>query len=653
MNEQMSAVALVRKFLEKDEIKYEEQSSQYREIDEVFKGGSKSGKGGKGFPDFIAYSKDFIIFIECKADLAKHCKLDSHNIISDDFKHIKDYALNGALHYGKYFTKNNNTEYKKILAIGVSGSEKRYKITPIYISERGDSKQLQDLINFTDLKQDFITDYYKQEILNIPPDTAEQKLEIEKFAKKLHEDLRNYGAIADNHKPLIVAGILLALQEMGHQNLSLEHLNNDSINTDGDKLYKLIDDNLKRSQLEPQVKRDKVLSEFLVIKNTQRINEKSDIVDSKGMQISTTPLKYYAKEIKKEIYDKMQSSVYKTKKWDILGMFYSEFMRFSGGSGQTLGIVLTPFHITELFCDLVDIKPTDRVLDPTCGTGGFLISAMDYMLKNAKDIAQQNRIKKEQLFGYELQSFMFAVATTNMLLRGDGKSNLLNENFLSQNPKKLQIEHKANIGFMNPPYSQGKIDKSLTEIAFSEHLLDSILEGGKVVVIVPQSAMTGKSKEEKAIKASILQKHTLEGVITLNKETFYGVGTNPCIAVFTAGIPHPKEKLCKFINFEDDGFEVQKHRGLVETIHAKSKKSHLLDVWFDRMEAESKFCVKTTIEESDEWLHSFYYFNDEIPKLNDFEKTMADYLTFEFNMITHGRGYLFGLEEETEESKEG
>lgn len=97
---------------------------------------------------------------------------------------------------------------------------------------------------------------------------------------------------------------------------------------------------------------------------------------------------------------------------------------------------------------------------------------------------------------------------------------------------------------------------------------------------------------------------------------------------------------------------MQKHKGLVETIHAKSKKSHLLDVWFERMEAESKFCVKTTIEPSDEWLHSFYYFNDEIPKLSDFEKTMADYLTFEFNMITHGRGYLFGLEEEVQEDRE-
>ena len=51
--------------------------------------------------------------------------------------------------------------------------------------------------------------------------------------------------------------------------------------------------------------------------------------------------------------------------------------------------------------------------------------------------------------------------------------------------------------------------------------------------------------------------------------------------------------------------------------------------------------IAGTIEADDEWLHSFYYFNEEIPSEEDFEKTMADYLTFEFNMITHGRGYLF------------
>ena len=155
--------------------------------------------------------------------------------------------------------------------------------------------------------------------------------------------------------------------------------------------------------------------------------------------------------------------------------------------------------------------------------------------------------------------------------------------------------------------------------------------------------MIGKTRDDKIVKADILRHHTLEGVISLNKNTFYSVGTVPCVAVFTAGEPHPKAKRVKFINFEDDGFEVKKHVGLVETERAKDKKFYLLDCWRGKIsDAPSKFMVETTIEPADEWLHSFYYYNDELPADNDIENTVADFLTFEFNMIAHGREYLFG-----------
>lgn len=262
------------------------------------------------------------------------------------------------------------------------------------------------------------------------------------------------------------------------------------------------------------------------------------------------------------------------------------------------------------------------------------------MLKKASNEQERTSIKRNQLHGYELQPYMFTIATTNMILRGDGKSNLICDDFLAQDANKLQLKG-ATVGMMNPPYSMGKVSPEKCELSFTEHLLDSLVKGAKAIVIIPQSAVTGKNKYEQSIKESILKHHTLEGVITLNTNTFYGVGTNPCIAIFTAGIPHSEEKICKFIDFSDDGYEVQKHRGLVETERARDRKQHLLDVWFNRIEASTKFCVETTVKASDEWLHSFYYFNDEIPKDSDFENTIADYLTFEINMITHGRSYLF------------
>lgn len=375
-----------------------------------------------------------------------------------------------------------------------------------------------------------------------------------------------------------------------------------------------------------------MLSQFSVIKDNTKINTIEET-------LKKTPLRHYTEFLYKSIFKNIK---YANSAEDYLGRFYGEFMSYSGGDGQSLGIVLTPKHITELFCDLANLKPTDKVFDPCCGTAGFLIASMHKMIKLAgNDDVQIRKIKKEQLFGIELQAYMYTIATTNMILRGDGNSNLHNWDFLKQNPAQLQLKGYT-VGMMNPPYSQGtKADSSLYEINFTEHLLDSLTEGARAVVIIPQSSVTGKTNEEKSIKKNILKHHTLEGVITLHKDTFYRVGVNTCIAVFTAHIPHNKKHICKFINFEDDGFVVAKHVGLVETPSAKDKRQHLLDVWFGRTEADTKFCVKTTIEAEDEWLHSFYYFNDEIPTDKEFENTMADYLTFEFNMMTHGRGYLF------------
>lgn len=110
---------------------------------------------------------------------------------------------------------------------------------------------------------------------------------------------------------------------------------------------------------------------------------------------------------------------------------------------------------------------------------------------------------------------------------------------------------------------------TLYELSFTGHLLDSITWDGKV--IIPQSSMTGKTKEEQAIKDNILKYHTLEGVISLNKNTFYGVGTPPCIAVFTTGIPHHKEKVVTFINFEDDGLKYKKTGDLLRPVQPEIK----------------------------------------------------------------------------------
>ena len=641
-NKEVDIDFFVRDLLVTENIFFYTQWQWPEEIVEALKWASKTGWNGKGFPEFIGIIKDFLLVIEDKKDYEKHVRFDEKNLISLDLSNgdVKDFAMNGALHYAKHLAEKTN--YKKILAIWVSGNPKRHRITPIFVNERGEYEILEDVENFTNFNEKNIEEYYLHKVLK--EETREEKTteEILKDAKKLHEDLKNYWSIQDKDKPLIVSGILLALKEIEFKWFSMDELSGDAITTDWEKIYNAIEKNLKRANVSPETKKDKLLSQFLVIRDTKAINEIHE-------NLGKTPMKHYAEFLYEHIYKNIK---YIQSSEDYLWRFYGEFMKYSGGDGQTLWIILTPKHITELFCELVDLKVDDKVFDPCCWTAGFLIAAMHNMMQQATTKEQENQIKKHQLHGIEMQPYMFTIATTNMILRGDGKSNINQEDFLKQNPYQLQTKG-CTVGMINPPYSQGsKKNPNLYEISFIEHLLKSIVVDGKVIAIIPQSSMTGKTKEEKNIKTSILKNHTLEGVITLNKNTFYGVGTNPCIAIFTAYNPHPKDKIVKFINFEDDGFEVQKHIWLVENKEkSKDKRQKLLSVWRDEIEEiETKFCVKTTIEAEDEWLHSFYYFNDEIPTEAEFEETMADYLTFEFDMITHGRGYLFGLPEKDNEN---
>lgn len=619
------------------DIDLEPQGSNLKVIEESLVTASKSGTGNKGYPDFTSLVKtnndDFLLVIENKKSTAFHVKYDQDGVIDMTIDSIKNYAVNGALYYARHLVNDERVPFKKIFAIGISGGSKQHRITPIFIDESNQYVELDDVDTLINLNNQNIDKYYTNTVLNEETDIQKESSAIHNLAKRLHEDLRSYGNLSDRDKPLIVSGILLALRESEYGNFNVKNLTGDKQVLDGEKIFNAIESNLRRTNIQPATKRDKLLAQFSIFKTNSNIN----LINS---ELGTSPLRRFTFFLWQYIYRDIrftQSHV------DLLGNFYSEFMSYSGGDGQTLGIILTPAHITSLFTDLSNLTSNDVVFDPCAGTAGFLISSMHAMLDKADDEHTRQNIKQKQLHGIELQDYMFTIATTNMILRGDGKSNLRNENFLKQNPSKIQMEIMPTVGMINPPYSMAKQskDNEQYEINFIRHMLDCLVVGGRGLAIVPQSTMTGKTNIEKEIKRDLLKKHTLEGVITLNTNTFYGVGTNTCIAVFTAGIPHSYDKLVKFIDFKDDGYKVAKHIGLVETADAVDKREKLLNVWRDELDSLNEFCVKTTIEADDEWLHGFYYFNENPPLESDFEETVSDYLSFQLNMVLHDKGYLF------------
>lgn len=627
---------LIARLLREAGIDAEPNGSRIKEVREALATSSKRGTGKQGFPEFTAQVGEFIIVIEDKAENERQAKYISpgSEVLLMDNSSIVNYAENGALHYAQNIIAK--TAFKKVFAFGCSGTtEKTLKIRPIFVTPNG-YKVLKFVPGFKKFSTDKIRGFYEIDVLAHKTPEQKELEDILSRAEKLNEDLHIYGSLSNLEKPVAVSAILLALQ---NTDFSTEDLTCDEQKTDGHKVFNAVERYMERVQVQPEQKKSQVLDQFRFIQNRPNLSQFN-------VYLGKSPLRYFAEYL----FSNVLTAFYYNTPEDILGRFYGEFMSYSGGDGQSLGIVLTPKHITQLFCELIDLRPDDRVFDPTCGTAGFLIAAMNAMLAKVATKDEKDSIRKNNLYGIEMNEGMFSIATTNMILRGDGKSNLVCDDFLKRNANEMRGRYHFTVGLMNPPYSLAKKKETahLSELHFISHLLDSLDDGARCVVIVPQSTMVGKTREDKQQKQYILANHTLEGVITLNPQTFFGVGVNPVIAVFTAHRPHPENLYAKFINFKDDGYEVFPHIGLLPTNRAKERKKLLLECWKMNRPVTNDFMVRSTVTASDEWLHSFYYFNEEIPTDQDFEQAMADYLTFEFSMISHGRGYLF---EECEEGR--
>ncbi|HFE9852968.1 TPA: class I SAM-dependent DNA methyltransferase [Enterococcus faecalis] len=644
-NELTKTDQFVRRNMEEYFRPYTEQGSDNIEIKRGLKGASKQKKSDKnGHPEFISIARKIPIIIEDKKDIRKLEKLED-DILDLTFPARNDFAVNGAVHYAKHIV-TKSLIYNEIIAIGIAGDEKNHKIQPYRVvfseDKKIEYKRLPELISLEELSEENFDEWYRVNVLGDIPTVTKEIIELQQVAAELHEDLRNYGNLEGENKATVVSAILLALKGKKDLLSRLSGSNNPD-SRDGVEIYNAISAYL--TEVSPLTnnanwyqKKEIILNKFSFLKTSPYLN-------TMNKNLGVTPLKYFAEKLDKKVLHHIVAN----NEFDVLGNFYGEFVKYGGTDGNSLGIVLTPVHITSLMAELIDINAKDKVLDPACGSAGFLISAMNRMLYDAKTDEEKQNIRQNQLFGIELQEKLFTVATTNMILRGDGKSNLQLADMFSISGEEMQDKGITKILF-NPPYSQAKSKDlhHLSELSFIQHALEMIEKGGKLAVIVPQSTMVGKTRKDKDKKKTILENNTLESVITLNKDTFYGIGVNPCVAIFTAGKQHPSNKQVLFVNFADDGYSVKKHVGLVPDGSAKIKRSKLINlVRGNYFELDNKFYVRSTVTAEDEWLYSYFYFNNEIPNPEKFEKTVQDYLAFKFDQIIHGKEYLFHDEVDT------
>ena len=329
---------------------------------------------------------------------------------------------------------------------------------------------------------------------------------------------------------------------------------------------------------------------------------------------------------------------------DVLGEFYEKFLKYGNGAKE-IGIVLTPRHITEFSVDVLSIRYNDYILDPTCGTGGFLVSAFDYVKKNSRK-EQIEKFKNYNLFGIEQDDEVVALALVNMIFRGDGRNNMSEGDCFQKNIEQitkdgdLTGEFKKKVGnfiirkpvvtkvLMNPPFALKKEDQK--ERKFVDYALSQMQDGGYLFAIVPISVMV-EGGGGKAWREELLKLNTLLSVITFPEDLFYPVSVGTVGIFIKKGIPHDFDNQnVYFARAITDGFRKKKGKRIKD----KKERNQLKEIQdelkaflinqnlrFDDIAEFKKICKLDKNDKNFELVPEIYI-DSKIPKLEEIEKQL-------------------------------
>ncbi|MBS3949556.1 MAG: N-6 DNA methylase [Peptococcaceae bacterium] len=422
----------------------------------------------------------------------------------------------------------------------------------------------------------------------------------------MHDCLREI-KVVEAHKPIFIAGILIALSD---EDFSKSYTYLPSYKAVMQAIQNAIENVLKGSG----IKSERTAYIKQVFKTLQDNTKFSSIP-----LIQKKSINWYIEQLELKIKPMMD---YADSTVDALGVFYHEFIKYSGGDGSGLGIVLTPQHLTEFMCELANVNKNSRVVDICCGSGSFLVTAMSKMFKmaNPKEVEQ---IRRDNLHGVEFDDGLYTLAVANMIIRQDGKSNIYKGDCFNVGIAKELQSKNINVGLMNPPYSQ----KDKNELEFMEQLLEILTPGGVGVVVVPMSCAIGtKFKQE---RERLFKKNTLKAVFSIPDDVFYPTGTNPCIMVWEAHTPHDSNQETFFGYCKNDGFVKRKKLGRVDYY---GKWQGILEQWLNlyrNRDVVDGLSARKAVKYSDEWLCEAYMKTD-YSKLtqDDFQKTVNNYLAY-------------------------
>lgn len=639
-----------------------EQESLNQEIDNaLLEYASKGGGKGGNRPDTKLLLQDsslnfYPILIEYKGYADKLEKLDIDGNIENktaknepNFKNIKEYAVNGAIHYANALL--HHTSYTDIIAIGVAGSKDnkgklQTKIGVYYVSKSnlGIGQKVSDFSDLSFLKGSNFDEFAKSlKDLNLSHDELEKikqkrEKEIDTSLVKLNNDIyNNEKGLGENDRVYLVAASIIATLGIPGMVAPLEKLQLKSSpeqgNTDGEILMRKIKAFLDCKNI-PTDKKDLILRTLSNTILSENINKISD---------GQTQLKRVFCKIVDDlgIYYKIGLTT------DFTGKLFNEMYSWLGFTQDKLNdVVLTPSYVATLLVRLARVNKDSYVWDFATGSAGLLVAAMNEMIKDAKatinspqELKQKElKIKAEQLLGLEILPSVYMLAVLNMIMMGDGSSNILNKDSLNDFSGEygfgdIKEKFPATAFVLNPPYSAPGNGMIFVETALN------MMSKGYAAIIIQNSAGSGRARE---FNKKILKHNTLIASIKMPTDLFFGksnVQTN--IYVFKVGEKHEKDEMVKFIDFSNDGYTRSNRKkasnNLKDTDNAKERYDELVNlVRFGKSKliifSEDEY-YEDTIDPNNgaDWNKSRPV--DTIPTLIDFKRTVGDYLSWEVSQI--------------------
>lgn len=654
---------LVNGWLKSYKLDYKlEQEQLNSEIDKALEDYfSKNGGAGGNRPDAKMLLKDkynhyYPVLIEYKGYKDKLVKLNANGQVENNksnnepcFKNINSYAVNGAIHYANAIL--HLTSYTDIIAIGVSGyindnNKLEYSIGVYYVSKKnlGFGQEVDKYTDLSFLKaENFDSFVEKVNELQLSQDELDKLKEqreqqINTSLMKLNNDIfETEKGLGEQDRVYLVAASIIATIGVPGKVTPLEKSelksSNEEGNKDGDTIIRKIIAFLREKNL-PKDKQELIIRTLQNTLNNDNIN--------KAVNGESQLKRVFIKIVDDlGIYYKIGLTT------DFTGKLFNEMYRWLGFSQDKLNdVVLTPSYVATLLVKLARVDRNSYVWDFATGSAGLLVAAMNEMLIDLKNhetspdkiAIKSAEIKATQLLGIELLPSVYMLAILNMILMGDGSSNILNKNSLTDFDGKYGFgntdkKFPATAFVLNPPYSASGNGMNFVEKALS------MMKNGYAAIIIQNSAGTGKAVE---YNKRILKHSTLLASIKMPIDLFIGkssVQTN--IYVFKVGEAHQKDETVKFIDFSYDGYTRTNRKkasvNLRDTDHAKERYQEVVDlVRFGKkklslLRNEDYYEGTIDPENGADWNQTAPI--DTKPTLDDFKKTVSDYLAWEVSNL--------------------